>query len=151
MSSRDCDDRRMDPIDEAILRELTARCADSVQRPRRARRPVSERRREPRPAPRRQRHHPRLHDPDRAPPPSLPAGLEVFVEVRMADGTTNEDFTAALARGFPQVLDAVHVTGSYDYLLHAVVADPAALDQFVRRLKREAGAGQTFTRLALRG
>ena len=80
----------------------------------------------------------------------LPAGLEVFVEVRMADGTTNEDFTAALARGFPQVLDAVHVTGSYDYLLHAVVADPAALDLFVRRLKREAGAGQTFTRLALR-
>ena len=81
----------------------------------------------------------------------LPAGLEVFVEVRMADGTTNEDFTAALARGFPQVLDAVHVTGSYDYLIHAVVADPSALDHFVRRLKREAGAGQTFTRLALRG
>ena len=45
----------------------------------------------------------------------------------------------------------MHVTGSYDYLLHAVVADPAALDLFVRRLKREAGAGQTFTRLALRG
>ena len=83
-------------------------------------------------------------------PASVPAGLEVFVEVRMADGTTNEEFTAALVRGFPQVLDAVHVTGSYDYLLHAVVADPSALDQFVRRLKREAGAGQTFTRLALR-
>ena len=49
------------------------------------------------------------------------------------------------------MLDAVHVTGSYDYLLHAVVADPAALDLLVRRLKREAGAGQTFTRLALRG
>ena len=78
------------------------------------------------------------------------SGLEVFVEVRLADGTTNESFTAALGRGFPQVLDAVHVTGSYDYLLHAVVADPAALDLFVRRLKREAGAGQTFTRLALR-
>ncbi|WP_421743096.1 Lrp/AsnC family transcriptional regulator [Cellulomonas sp.] len=78
------------------------------------------------------------------------AGLEVFVEVRLVDGTTNEAFTAALGQGFPQVLDAVHVTGSYDYLLHAVVPDPAALDLFVRRLKREAGAGQTFTRLALR-
>ena len=78
-------------------------------------------------------------------------GLEVFVEVRLADGTTNEDFTEALARrGFPQVLDAVHVTGSYDYLLHAVVTDPAALDLFVRRLKREAGVAQTFTRLAMR-
>ncbi|WP_315096016.1 Lrp/AsnC family transcriptional regulator [uncultured Cellulomonas sp.] len=83
-------------------------------------------------------------------PPRPGAGLEVFVEVRLADGTTNEAFTAALGRGFAQVLDAVHVTGSYDYLLHAVVADPAALDLFVRRLKREAGAGQTFTRLALR-
>jgi len=83
-------------------------------------------------------------------PGGLPPGLEVFVEVRLADGTTNEAFTAALGRGFAQVLDAVHVTGSYDYLLHAVVADPAALDQLVRRLKREAGAAQTFTRLALR-
>ena len=77
-------------------------------------------------------------------------GLEVFVEVRLADGTTNEYVHRGAAGGFPQVLDAVHVTGSYDYLLHAVVADPAALDLFVRRLKREAGAGQTFTRLALR-
>ena len=80
----------------------------------------------------------------------LRTGLEVFIEVRLAEATTNEEFTAALTRGFGQVLDAVHVTGSYDYLLHAVVADPAALDLFVRRLKREAGAGQTFTRLALR-
>ena len=56
----------------------------------------------------------------------------------------------ARRRGFPQVLDAVHVTGSYDYLLHAVVPDPAALDLFVRRLKREAGVAQTFTRLAMR-
>ncbi|NUU19583.1 Lrp/AsnC family transcriptional regulator [Cellulomonas humilata] len=78
-------------------------------------------------------------------------GLEVLIEVRLADGTTNEAFTAALDAGFPQVIDAVHVTGSYDYLLHAFVADPAALDLLVRRLKREAGVGQTFTRLALRG
>lgn len=85
-------------------------------------------------------------------PPARPGtGLEVFIEVRLADGTTNEAFSAAVGRQFPQVLDAVHVTGSYDYLLHAVVADPAALDLLVRRLRRDAGAGQTFTRLALRG
>ncbi|GEL93960.1 Lrp/AsnC family transcriptional regulator [Cellulomonas composti] len=82
---------------------------------------------------------------------SSAAGLEVFVEVRLADGTTNEAFTAALSSGFDEVLDAVHVTGGYDYLLHAVVRDPAALDALVRRLKRAAGAAQTFTRLALRG
>ncbi|MCR6688910.1 Lrp/AsnC family transcriptional regulator [Cellulomonas sp.] len=82
---------------------------------------------------------------------SSSAGLEVFVEVRLADGTTNEAFTAAVSTQFPQVTDAVHVTGSYDYLLHAVVPDAAALDLLVRRLKRDAGAAQTFTRLALRG
>lgn len=80
-----------------------------------------------------------------------PAGLEVFIEVRLAERTTNEAFTAALEQSFPQVRDAVHVTGSYDYLLHAFVSDPASLDALVRRLKREAGAAQTFTRLALRG
>lgn len=78
-------------------------------------------------------------------------GLEVFVEVRLAPGTTNEAFAAAVSSDFPQVRDAVHVTGSYDYLLHAFVPDPAALDHLVRRLKTRAGAAQTFTRLALRG
>ncbi|MFI2753677.1 Lrp/AsnC family transcriptional regulator [Cellulomonas sp. P22] len=82
----------------------------------------------------------------------LPQGLEVFVEVRLGAEVTNEDFHTALTTppGFPQVLDAVHVTGAYDYLVHAVVPDAAALDVLVRRLKREAGVAQTFTRLALR-
>ena len=77
----------------------------------------------------------------RAPSGAPAGGLEVFIEVRLAPETTNEDFQAALRRapGFPQVLDAVHVTGSYDYLLHALVADPGSLDHLVRRLKREAG------------
>jgi Lrp/AsnC family leucine-responsive transcriptional regulator len=88
----------------------------------------------------------------RAPSGAPTGGLEVFIEVRLAPETTNEDFQSALRRppGFPQVLDAVHVTGSYDYLLHALVADPGSLDHRVRRLKREAGAAPTFTRLALR-
>lgn len=140
----------MDPLDEAIIRELTAD----------ARIPYSDLGERvglsPNAAANRVR---RLVDNGTirgftivtASAPGLPKGLEVFIEVRMTEGTTNEDFTAALASGFPQVLDAVHVTGSYDYLIHAVVADPSALDQLVRRLKREAGAGQTFTRLALRG
>ncbi|WP_426593382.1 Lrp/AsnC family transcriptional regulator [Cellulomonas sp. McL0617] len=139
----------MDPIDEAILRELTAD----------ARIPYSDLGERvglsPNAAANRVR---RLVDTGTirgftiltGAATSLPAGLEVFVEVRLADGTTNEQFSAAIARGFPQVLDAVHVTGSYDYLLHAVVADPSALDHLVRGLKREAGASQTFTRLALR-
>jgi Lrp/AsnC family leucine-responsive transcriptional regulator len=76
-------------------------------------------------------------------------GLEVFVDVRLRDGVTPAEFAAARAR-FPQIVDAAHVTGPHDYLVRAVVADAAALDLFVRRLKAEAGVAQTVTRLALR-
>ncbi|MCV2393151.1 Lrp/AsnC family transcriptional regulator [Actinotalea sp. M2MS4P-6] len=84
--------------------------------------------------------------------PSSPAartGLEVFVDVRMREGVSNDEANRLLA-GFPEILDAAHVTGPYDYLVHAVVPDAAGLDTFVRRLKSEAGAAQTSTRLALR-
>jgi Lrp/AsnC family leucine-responsive transcriptional regulator len=78
-------------------------------------------------------------------------GLEVFVDARLRPEVTFEDFAAARASGaFPEILDAVHVTGAYDYLVHAVVRDAAALDRFVRRLKREAGVSQSLTRLAMR-
>ena len=79
------------------------------------------------------------------------AGLEVFVNIRLRPEVTFEDFATARASGaFPEILDAVHVTGAYDYLVHAVVRDAAALDRFVRRLKREAGVSQSLTRLAMR-
>lgn len=80
---------------------------------------------------------------------SARAGLEVFVDVRLREGVTYEAFADAAAR-FPQIVDAAHVTGPYDYLVRAVVADAAALDTFVRRLKSDAGAAQTSSRLALR-
>lgn len=77
------------------------------------------------------------------------AGLEVFVDVRLAPDTDSETFRrAAVAR--PEVLDAVHVTGGYDYLVHAVVPDAAGLDRLVRAMKRDDGAVQTLSRLALR-
>lgn len=76
-------------------------------------------------------------------------GLEVFIDVRLREGVTYEEFAAARAR-FPQILDAAHVTGTYDYLVRAVVPDAASLDAFLRRLKSEGGAAQTSTRIALR-
>jgi Lrp/AsnC family transcriptional regulator, leucine-responsive regulatory protein len=79
------------------------------------------------------------------------AGLEVFVDIRLRPEVTYENFAAARASGaFPEILDAVHVTGAYDYLVHAVVRDAASLDRFVRRLKRDAGVSQSLTRLAMR-
>lgn len=81
--------------------------------------------------------------------PGLRGGLEVFIDVRFDSVTDDETFTTNIAP-IEQIVDAVHVTGPYDYLLRARVRDTGALDQLLRRLKRECGAAQTQTRVALR-
>jgi Lrp/AsnC family leucine-responsive transcriptional regulator len=82
--------------------------------------------------------------------PDRVAALEVFVDVRLDGSTTFDAFADRLAV-FPEVADSVHMTGPYDALVHAFVSDTGALDTFLGRLKRECGAGQTQTRVALRG
>lgn len=73
----------------------------------------------------------------------------MFVDVRLAPDADSDAFRRATAAR-PEVLDAVHVTGGYDYLVHAVVRDAAGLDRLVRAMKREDGAAQTVSRVALR-
>lgn len=77
------------------------------------------------------------------------ASLEVFIDVRLDASTDFETFARRLA-AFREVVDTVHMTGPYDALVHAFVSDTGALDAFLGRLKRECGAGQTQTRVALR-
>jgi Lrp/AsnC family leucine-responsive transcriptional regulator len=81
--------------------------------------------------------------------PAGPGGLEVFIDVRLDQDTEGDAFLEAL-RPLPQIADAVHVTGPFDYLLRAVVPDSAALDALLKHLKRSCGVGQSQTRLALR-
>ncbi|MDO9395772.1 MAG: Lrp/AsnC family transcriptional regulator [Herbiconiux sp.] len=76
-------------------------------------------------------------------------GLEAFVDVRLDPGRDSAEFLD-WTRRVPEIRDAVHVTGSYDYLLHIRVGGTAALDRFLRSLKTDAGATHTQTRLALR-
>ncbi|MHB1172871.1 MAG: Lrp/AsnC family transcriptional regulator [Lacisediminihabitans sp.] len=76
-------------------------------------------------------------------------GLESFIDVRLHVDTDSTTFLA-WAKAESAVRDAVHVTGPYDYLLHVVVPNTKALDLLLRRLKADAGATQTQTRLALR-
>ncbi|MFI9638848.1 Lrp/AsnC family transcriptional regulator [Micromonospora sp. NPDC051925] len=76
-------------------------------------------------------------------------GLEVFIDVRLDAGTDYETFVAAIAP-IEQIIDAVHMTGPYDYLLRARLPDTAALDSLLRRLKKNCGVVQTQTRVALR-
>jgi Lrp/AsnC family leucine-responsive transcriptional regulator len=77
------------------------------------------------------------------------SSLEVFIDVRLDASTDFETFSRRLA-GFREVADTVHMTGPFDALVHAFVLDTGALDTFLGRLKRECGAGQTQTRVALR-
>lgn len=75
--------------------------------------------------------------------------IEAFIDVRLQADHDSEEFLA-WARQQSSVLDAAHVTGPYDYYLHVRVGDTGALNEFLRSLKKSAGAAQTQTRLALR-
>lgn len=81
--------------------------------------------------------------------PGPRGGLEVFIDVRLDAATDNDAFTRTI-ESIDQIVDAVHVTGPYDYLLRAYTADTGTLDKLLRQLKRECGAAQTQTRVALR-
>jgi Lrp/AsnC family transcriptional regulator len=69
-------------------------------------------------------------DPDKI---GLP--VSVFVEVETADHSAEwlERFARVIA-GMPEIIDAWRMSGDVDYLLHVVVPDIAAYDEFYRRL-----------------
>ena len=81
--------------------------------------------------------------------PEQVRGLEAFIDVRLHPDRDSEDFLAWTAT-VTEISDAVHVTGPYDYLLRVHATDTAGLDRLLRMLKKDAGAAQTQTRLALR-
>ncbi|MDZ7883894.1 MAG: Lrp/AsnC family transcriptional regulator [Mycobacterium sp.] len=81
--------------------------------------------------------------------PGPRGGLEVFIDVRLDPEIDYETFTARI-EPVREIVEAIHMTGPYDYLLRAYVPDTGALDRLLRRLKKEGGAAQTQTRVALR-
>ena len=68
-------------------------------------------------------------------PAKIGVPVTVFVAVETADHSAQwlERFAAVVA-GMPQIVDAWRMSGDVDYLLHVVVADIAAYDDFYRRL-----------------
>jgi Lrp/AsnC family transcriptional regulator len=61
--------------------------------------------------------------------------VSVFVEVETADHSAEwlERFARVVA-SMPEIIDAWRMSGDVDYLLHVVVPDIAAYDDFYRRL-----------------
>ncbi len=68
-------------------------------------------------------------------PAKIGVPVSVFVAVETADHSSQwlERFAAVVA-GMPEIVDAWRMSGDVDYLLHVVVADIAAYDEFYRRL-----------------
>lgn len=68
-------------------------------------------------------------------PAKIGLPVSVFVEVETADHSADwlERF-AGVVTNMPEIIDAWRMSGDVDYLLHVVVPDIAAYDDFYRRL-----------------
>ncbi|MCU1352136.1 MAG: AsnC family transcriptional regulator [Acidimicrobiales bacterium] len=82
-------------------------------------------------------------DPDR-----LGRTVEAAIDVRLALETDREQFAAVLRR-HEAVVEAIHVTGHYDYQLKVFCTGTAELDDLLSTLKLEAGVVESQTRLML--
>ena len=61
--------------------------------------------------------------------------VSVFVEVETADHSADWlSRFAEVVRTMPEIVDAWRMSGDVDYLLHVVVSDISAYDEFYRRL-----------------
>lgn len=74
--------------------------------------------------------------------------VEAAVDVRLESGADRPTFAAVL-RGLPAVVEAVHVTGQYDYMLRLFCSGTAELDAVLTTLKEKGGVVDSQTRLML--
>lgn len=82
---------------------------------------------------------------------ALGRGLEAFVDCWLEDrGAEHWGGFVDVVAADERVIDAVHLTGKVDYRLRVVVASATELDELLGTLRREAGIGETDTRLILR-
>lgn len=82
-------------------------------------------------------------------PAALNRMLEAQIDVKLRAGTRAEDFEREL-RLFPQLVCATLLTGTYDYLLRVACTDREELVAVTERLRNDAGAQETHSRIVLR-
>ena len=75
--------------------------------------------------------------------------LTAIIDVKLKHGTPPEGFEPVV-RDLDTVVDAAHVTGTYDYQLRVAVANAGELDDVIRLLKAKANVVETATRIILR-
>jgi Lrp/AsnC family leucine-responsive transcriptional regulator len=74
--------------------------------------------------------------------------VEAAIDVRLEPGADRNRFADVL-RSMPAVVEAVHVTGAYDYLLRVFCTGTAELDGVLTELKERGGVVDSQTRLLL--
>lgn len=74
--------------------------------------------------------------------------VEASVDVRLEPGADRPTFAEVL-RSLPAVVEAVHVTGQYDYMLRLFCTGTAELDGVLTALKEKGGVVDSQTRLML--
>jgi Lrp/AsnC family leucine-responsive transcriptional regulator len=82
-------------------------------------------------------------DPDR-----LGRTVEAAIDVTLELGADREQFAEVLRRE-PAIVEATHVTGRYDYQLRVFCTGTTELDGLLNLLKTEAGVVESQTRLML--
>jgi len=75
--------------------------------------------------------------------------IDAVIDVRLPSQTDHRPFDEGL-RDLPAVVNALHLTGPFDYQLRVQAKDVAELDDLLGKLKFEYGAAETNTRLVLR-
>ena len=82
-------------------------------------------------------------------PAALGRSLEALISVRLAPNSDAGQLEERLA-AWPEVEEAVHVTGRFDFELKVSTSGPRGLDDLLVGMKRELGVAETETRLVLR-
>lgn len=82
-------------------------------------------------------------------PAALGRTLEAQIDIKLQSGTSAESFEKAI-RGLPQVVTAMLVTGSFDYVVRVACLDRDDLVRFTESLRATAGVQETYSRVILR-
>ena len=82
-------------------------------------------------------------------PAAVGRTIDALVDVRLGAGVEKTE-ADDIVRGISTVVDAVHVTGRFDYQLRVAARDVQDLDEVLTQLRRELRAEETNTRLVLR-
>lgn len=85
----------------------------------------------------------------RVDPAALDRTIEAVIDVQLDPSTGIFEIDAAIA-AMPQVVDAFHLTGRFDYQLRIACGGIDEIEHAVRHLKEDLGVRETNTRVILR-